>query len=505
MGLTLTTTPNIWTPLNAEIWFSSTSTNSNISGFKYIYTLNKEDKTSGTKTSLGSYKLPSRPITGEGLFTPHKLLRSEVSYDLNPFTSTIMNATNSVIKWDLSVGYEEETNLNITNIGNSTTPDPNHLLLYVTGVSLGFQIADIITLSMNSPYFFDTTNTPRTYNGTQSVKAILEIFGTTVLELDASYITPSTVPAYTTGKITNLQRLNATQSGPYYSFNGTRQYDQIGIDFGSLYVPTTSTASNNYSPLTNYKNSKNIYLNQYETLNFIIDVNSFTTPTPYSWSLHYTFYYDDGSAIITNTIQLNSHSDPNMKEYVAPVGTQNIIDAHIAPSHWDDVSYYIVELKYNPYFYGGTYYTKWSKTYNIVKNCSPYPHNFRIAFQNRLGGFDYWNFNWRSTNIMTTNKTEWRQTLPYNYTVGMRNDAVLANKAQETWTISSDWITEYDSNYLKECVSTLEAYFIDETTKKFYPIIIQNDSYVVKTSIDNKLFAVSINFRYGFDINLQQN
>jgi len=496
MGLTPTIIPNTWNPVNAEIWFSATASNSDLSGFKYIYTLNKIDKITGATTSLGIYKLPPRPDTSEGLFTPHKLLRSELSYDLAPFITTVNPATNSVIKYNLTYGYEEDTSIRYTNLQMATAPLAGHLLLDIPQVGLGFQNNDIITMAPDAPTFFDTSNNIQTYTGTHSVIDIVEAFGATFLALDTLFITASVTPTYTPGTITKLQRLNAAQSANYYGFNGTRQYEQIGVNFGSNYLTTTS---NNGAALTNYTEFKSVYVNNYETIHFLLDAPSFSSPSTHVWKINYNFYDSTGALYATNT--LNIATDVNMKMYMAPAGPQNLIDAGIR-SDFDNIDHYSVALQYTDAFVP---YNKWVKKFKLVDNCSPYPDNFRLAFQNRNGGFEYWNFNYRSTNTLTTSSTEWRKNLPYNYTIGDRQDSVLANKAVETWTISSDWITAYDSSFLKEAVSTLEAFIVDETNKVFYPIILNADTYVVKTSIDNKLFAVSLNFKYAYDLNLQQN
>lgn len=146
--------------------------------------------------------------------------------------------------------------------------------------------------------------------------------------------------------------------------------------------------------------------------------------------------------------------------------------------------------------------TKFIKFYEIVDNCSPYD-NFRLLFQNRHGGTDYWNFNWKHTNTLTVNRNEWRKQLAYNYAVGDRQDSILSTKANEVWDISTDWVTEYDMNFLKELLTSKEVYLYDDDINQKYPIIVLTTNWQVKTTIDNKLFACSISFRMAYDITLQ--
>ena len=142
-------------------------------------------------------------------------------------------------------------------------------------------------------------------------------------------------------------------------------------------------------------------------------------------------------------------------------------------------------------------------TYYIVNNCSRYP-NIRIQFMNRVGGYDYWNFNYDSKwTIEVKNRTIYTKQLDYNYNIGDRGRTILNIDANEMWEASTDWISESDYNYLQELITSNDVYVIDEVNGYKLPINIEDTSYVQKTALRDRLFNLKITYRYAFDLNLQ--
>lgn len=733
------TNPATYSPVNAEIWFLTDSASSGSTDFKYIYDLNKVNYVTNNSTFLGRFVLPPRPLTGYGQFTPHKLLRSQVSYDINPTITEVTSSMNSIVEYNIGYGYQYNPSITFSDITNGnnilknsyfgstaswelnslwtisggaatcTASNGNSLaqssvctigddysieinieylngtltlaigggttyvitsagfysdivLSNVTGddveaiVSVGgnakvtsfrcFHITGNTWLSMDGTsdiiagdvvsITLDNTSVNPGFGGTSSVLNSSTQSGYQFVEINKSYISSS---SYQSGTIDFLLRMVGTSSN-FFAYNGTRQYNEIKIDFSDervFYANDDITY-----PLTNYKtfnviepnpidaNAKTVFVNQFETLSVITNNKGITTqlitnPHMIYGNSGWTSYGPDGcgvycSVLVDNTLTLgvpdascstavqfatNSTTFVPGRNYIVTVavstvnnpsgsfqyvrsrigggtigaanqgtgtftevltcgaGTQyslemnladadtggygshaikvssieiydtdglnliysfydssknplgsyitamtsstfaNRFDIPVGPGNIDAMSltfsnyeYYEVALRY------GT--DKMKQLYRIVDNCSPYPRNWRVIFQNRQGGMDYWNFNYKSTNVLNTQKNEWRKVLAYDYNVGARQDTILSQKANETYIISTDWITEYDSNYLKELITSPEVFIYDEDTNEIYPIIILDNSYQVKTSIDNKLFALSITFKYAFDINLQQ-
>jgi len=635
------TNPGTYSPINAEVWFNLNSASSSVSDFKYVVDVNKVDPVSSAKTSLGRYRIPPRPSTGYGLFSPHKLLRTQVSYNLGPFITKPTVATNSIVKYNIDYGFQYNIGETFVDTYSGTG---NRLGLIFTATS-SFLPGDIITIDKNNKQ-----SNPQ-YDGTCSVYAIYNSYPVFLLETDKQFVSSIINDG---GQVSNLLRMVGSSSN-FYGYNGTRQYDQIKQNFSDTHVVYKNT--NPVEFLSNYRTGsttlpasysdfatkydylcKKVYSNQYETLSFMADVATMSEANNEIFA--YVFGYDSlGNVQLGDFFPVTPVVSAKYKRYDLPVGPQNLINGGYFGSTYSDllyngsftasdggwditsslisgkystfsivsnqakyqsqdgaglffknnVSVFQPGMSYNisidvvtvsstgsmfaqlaigdsgipgttltlpyplttPGTYTGTvicdggtqaviisssypdagtvifdnfkvtkssipeyYYVtiadaitgnpKATKYYHIVENCSPYPTNFRIAFQNRHGGFDYWNFNWKSINTLNTSKNEFRKVLDYNYNVGDRQDTVLSQKANETFNISSDWITEYDSKYLKELITSPEVYHINEEDGVYYPIIITDTSYQVYTAIDNKLFCINVTFKYAYDINLQQ-
>ena len=77
-------------------------------------------------------------------------------------------------------------------------------------------------------------------------------------------------------------------------------------------------------------------------------------------------------------------------------------------------------------------------------------------------------------------------------------------------TINSNWITEDDSIWLEELLTSPEVYVLGNTdtlggasTGYKLPIIITDTTYEVKTAIRDRLFNLVVNFKYAYVTNLQ--
>lgn len=148
---------------------------------------------------------------------------------------------------------------------------------------------------------------------------------------------------------------------------------------------------------------------------------------------------------------------------------------------------------------------------NVYSECEPL---VRIKFLNNLGSWSYWNFKGNSQKQVTNiTRTEYKRPLefsPLSYSLSnTRGNAVLATKAYETFTINTDWITEDESEFLNQLVISPEVYIYQHTTLANYPdanipIIITDTSYKRNTLKVDKIFSLTITYKYAFDTNIQQ-
>jgi hypothetical protein len=137
------------------------------------------------------------------------------------------------------------------------------------------------------------------------------------------------------------------------------------------------------------------------------------------------------------------------------------------------------------------------KEYEILCQCREYDL-VQLAFVNKLGGVDYWTFNLVSKFRSDITRDQIKKTLPYNYAVGNRQHKIINQKITETWQINTDWISDDQALFIRELIESPEVYWIKNG--KLYPIIIRDDRYEFKSSLNDMQVQYTINFMMAFDI-----
>jgi hypothetical protein len=514
--------PYEFSPVNGELWYITQNSTSGLTDFNYlfnVYTLNFNTLT--VKDNLGLYRVPERPSDGYGYFSPSRIIKSVLSYDLQPAIGVIVSPlnqpiafTNSIVPYYVTYGFEYDPGLTFSGVFNSSG---------FVGLSFssnpGLKVGDIININK------DNKNVNYQYDGTASVTNVL---GTFSVRLNEVYVTSSFIE---TGTIDGIVRWSGTGSNRW-AFNGTKQYNQNyytddclfrqGFDFGSYYVLGNSgyirVLSNYYEQSNpNYGNTpvqKTVNSGNYETVSFLND-QSYGT-------MSYKVIKYSGTNTNSRTI-IGSASFPGYTStdrygmWSIGVGPKNIQNLGFSLANADS---YIVQL-----LKGTSVKTYVDRV--IDKNCYIY-NNVRIAFLNKFGVLEYWNFQLDSKNIMNTDRYNYKRTLDWNYDVGQRGDTILTQNAYDTYVVNTNFINEYDYNYLKELISTGEAYVIDESVEGLYvkpgnvlfdwggcetdgggydvlkyPIIITDTSYEVKTSYRDKIFNLTLNYKMAYNITTQ--
>ena len=495
-------TPNTYSPVGADIWFGINSASSGLTNFKYLFNVWKYDLITNATSSLGAYKLPPRPVSGNGLISVSDIIKPQMNWSFTATASAPYALTTGVIKFGFL--YDSSYNPNWSFDTLNSEIGGNVVIASKIYVYVDVLIGDYVTVLMDLP-----TNSG--FNGRFEVLDSYQEDNIQYIVIDQVYTKPND-PA--SGAITSIERTGNTSS-QYYAYQGTRQYTEINKNFGTERVILNGTYSQNY--LSNYNNiditsipadspnnyiygnTKDIFTTQYETLSFLID------PGCTSSYMRIQTYDIQYNTLTYSETSLYTALPSNGKyiRYDLPAGPMNIINGgYISSASMSQAKYYSVAIVNK---ISSVNYLKAIRFYEIVPNCSKYPTNYRLVFMNRHGGTDYWNFNWKSTNVLTQTQTIFRRQLAYNYSVGDRQDTVLSNKANETYTISSYWISERDSNFLKELITSPDVYVFDEVNNVKLPIIILDTTYQVKTAINDKQFCLTVNFRYAYDTDLQNN
>jgi len=130
---------------------------------------------------------------------------------------------------------------------------------------------------------------------------------------------------------------------------------------------------------------------------------------------------------------------------------------------------------------------------------------YRLHFLNKDGGYDSVSFIRASNKSQTTEKRQFKKatggltsSTAYGYSTKDRQASNYYSKSTESIQIRSNWISEGTSTWLSELIDSPEVWVEDETYGLVAVNIIDR-AYSYKTAAANKLFDLTISFRYSYD------
>lgn len=170
------------------------------------------------------------------------------------------------------------------------------------------------------------------------------------------------------------------------------------------------------------------------------------------------------------------------------------------------------ELFGSTFFIGVSYYTVGVvdmvsdfdfevKRINIQDSNCKYT-NIPLHFLNVNGGFDVFNFKLASTKNTSIEKKKYNVMIgsfnssnEYVYSESDRSSTVMTSANQDTITVNSDWISDSESVWLKELLTSPMVFM--EQSNKLIPIQITETKYKTAKKINDKLFNLQITFDFG--------
>jgi len=497
--------PDEWAPVNKELWYKVDSGSSSVSDFKYLFRIKKKNEPfTGSWTTLSTYKVPPTP-DGYALFSPHKLLKSFFNYNINPFQSgwesrfvgngvstAYSGIPDGLVQYTINYGYEYNPNqtyydvffYNSTNVG-LTFSSPH-----------GLTAGDLITVNKTNKQINIV------YDGTASVVSVPY---PNFAVIDKSWSGVNTPNGTDGGTITSVFRLNATAS-TRQAFNGTRQYRERTKDFSQYVLGSTYSSTNKF--LRNYPSEykpinygPNSTTNEYETLSMIVG-----TPSGKTASVKFSMFNSAG--VQQTSYSYNLPTNNLYRRLDVGVGTQNLSNSFGINWGATNYDYYTVT-----YLQGGITASETLK-YKLRQECSPYPGSewIRVLWLNRQGGWDYFTFTRDVKKSVNITRSEYQKILDWNYSVGDRGKTIFATKAEESYTIQSNWITDKEAEWLEELMTSPEVYIIGNDNETYYsqpstayklPIVITQNSYEVKTVMRNQMFNFVLTYKMSYNTNLQ--
>lgn len=546
--VSIATRPNQISPIQSYMWYRMTSSFVNLPNFRYYAELFYAPGGSTSATSIGRFKVAPEPGTGDGLYDPSRALATRLNFGINP-TASVIEATSGRSAFYYirpGLGYNPDLTYSGSTRGAVIPPSDYVNIKVPEGFSFGagtyyylrlicgsptpthnLVAGDVINISKNQKWINNFIDGKCTVASTPFVSQ----FDVKVLYVANSAGTDySTVPpTYTeSGKITDCIRMQTPDTLGRWCFIGARQWDQQGLDFTNIivtptvsgpgtwplpkYIPlpltgvsTTGYPNQSYLSAFNFNNNyKKIYRDQPETINLLYS-GAALLPDKVIVNLY------NRSKVLVSSFErtITAVMSGNNWWYTMQTGLSNLYGAE-----WTDssIKYYTVALKKNNAL-PNTYYPSIAAAYEIVDRDCAFPEdNVRLVWLNRLGGYDYFNFSKGLTETTNVQRKEWTRQLQWNYSMidGARQATTYSIDAQETYTVSTDWIDLNTQEMLKEIIGSQDVYWIIETpwsgstpaTIRKIPIIITDTSYKSKTARD-MIFNMTISFKLSHKQNIQ--
>ena len=522
MSISLISSPDQLEPVyQNSMPFVVSSTMATQSGFKYHFEVSTINPSTLVETYRSTVNPFPRPNT-QGLYSPHYVLKDNVSYRLQPTIQDPSNNLESLIYYRLRIGEEWSPGLTSSGIQNVL----GYLALYCSTTST--QVGDILTWDKTDK----TTNS--NLDGTMSVTVVV---GGTGIVTDKVY-TGTVSSSNETGTFINQLRYGYTSS-TLYAFNGCRQYDEISTNFYTDYVMTGP--SSKWLTEWDTTQDKGTYFSDYQTLSYI----AATSGTIPDYAL-FNFYDKDDETLIVATYAMGVTTSigpridvPTGKSNIDPFGTHANLHVYMTRSFLNSVNYssvYRVRMVNWPSYPSGSPTTlsgKYSYRFNksIWLNSNKPNSNeeypvIEVAFLNKLGAFEYLTFNLVSKTSTKVSRKTYKKVLPYNYTMGDRGDTVYDMGITEELSLVSDWLTDEEALQVRTLIESPEVYIIDQLqvsvggglvgtneedsqygviqnitsrSSSSYPVIVTQDAYTVKNTLNDTLFNFTLTVEKAYN------
>lgn len=481
MALTITNFPQLdLEPVYTPFYFRSTSNISNEPGFKYVYYLYTVNPVTNTDSSLLATIKLFPQSDGSGIFSPARILESQLSYDFSPFGSGFTTCPNSFEQYKVKFGEE----YNVTGVTFSSITDNSGFVQYnLNSVpSPTYLIGDVIKIDKT------LKNVNLDYDGLQTITAISGADITT----DKVYGVAS---ANESGECISRLTIQTGLTTTGTCINFARQYEDTSTrNFASEYILSGSTSKY----LTDISGNIRIDTDEVFTLG-AIEPNFGSGCTG---ALVYTY---DSSGVGIGVYQVDK-SDSPYDVFNFRCGTNNLAQTagyNIFTATYD-IIYTSAVKQYLVVLLSGVSQISEFKTFDVVDNCGY--NSVRLAWLNKRGQWSYFNFDMKYYRKVETNREYVQNNLAYNYEVGDNMEIVTATKANAIITLNTnDYLTDAEARHLESLWTSPQVYWCVNSSETYLPFVITSKEYIGKSKTNNKSIQYKLEGRFGFSTNLQRN
>ena len=166
----------------------------------------------------------------------------------------------------------------------------------------------------------------------------------------------------------------------------------------------------------------------------------------------------------------------------------------------EDVEYYSVVLLDDKA-------TELTETLFFSINCEcTWETPYRLCFLNSLGGYDFFNFNWNSKKSSSYEKSYFKRKAwswssdaspTVSYRSNYRGKVQYSTIATDRLQLTSGWITEEESAWLEELISSPDVYILDNETGQLTAVTVTDTQYDYKTLEYDQLFNLTVNLEFA--------
>lgn len=307
----------------------------------------------------------------------------------------------------------------------------------------------------------------------------------------------------------------------YLIFNGCQQ-DKDGLEFNLdkyLLTAGVSTGENNFLTCFDHTVERKVRLTDYGTVAFVNGILGHYDGSASVTNIGGIFvkFYDSSGTIITGDGGAGTTLDIENTANQA-VNSQNacIRFAGVAPKNLTDAGYTIPANTdyYEVYAYqeniGGNPANSQTYKYKIVGEDCKGHETIRLAFLNRVGAYDYYNFNKRSTRVTNIdsemfmkNTGSWQKDA-FSYETYEHKNTTLNVQAVETIECNTEYITELEAEGLEELFTSPRVLMYDDEAK-WQPVNITEKSYTKQRNVSDKLIQYIVSVEKSVAKRIQTN
>ena len=242
--------------------------------------------------------------------------------------------------------------------------------------------------------------------------------------------------------------------------------------------------------------------------------------------LHYLYLHQDGTSNDIGFVEIKLYKGASLHSTVtwdcATTKTTPVLRVGVGAKNLQEASTYQTELNITSTFgfpFMDTDVTTYSVQiidaglkpltelmwFKIECECT-WETPYRLCFLNKLGGYDFFNFNWNSKKTSSYKKTdyerkmwEWNNTgTAILYNSKSRGKTQYSTIITDKLQLTSGWLTEDESTWLEELIASPDVYIINNTTGQLTAVTVTDSQYDYKTLEYDQLFNLTVNLEFAY-------